>query len=351
MGAFANLSATWFPAHQRTTSTTILSVVKGLGFRLSFIVGPLIVPSTGNSTQLYHRTVDEVRKDIMFLMYVTFGWCALLFICILVYFPAKPPHPPSRAASLKKLSHIAGIKLLVRNRKFWIVAFAFILPYGTQIGWASVLDVNLSKISISQTTAGWLGFTAGTIGNVCSLLVGKCSDIFSRRMKLIILLCYAVSVPFFTMFTLLYTQMIPFFEVLLWLSLIFGVSGVLAPTPLFYELSCEVAWPVPEEINNGFLTMILNFPIAVFLSILMIPGIGTTWMNWFVIGSLLVSIPVVVFFKEQYSRLDQDVHQPNDRNVRTSDSTENWILFGDNFAKICYHKCFISKIMNDINCQ
>ena len=41
--------------------------------------------------------------------------------------------------------------------------------------------------------------------------------------------------------------MIPFFEVLLWMSLIFGVSGALAPTPLFYELSCEVAWPVPEE--------------------------------------------------------------------------------------------------------
>ena len=202
MGAFANLSATWFPAHQRTTSTTILSVVKGLEFRLSFIVGPLIVPSTVNSTQsLGNRTVDEVRKDIKFLMYVTFGWCAFLFICILMYFPAKPPHPPSRAASLKKLSHIAGIKLLVRNRKFWMVAFAFILPYGTQIGWASVLDVNLSKISISQTTVGWLGFTAGTTGNICSLLVGKCSDIFSRRLKLIILLCYAVSAPFFTIFT------------------------------------------------------------------------------------------------------------------------------------------------------
>ena len=108
IGAFANLSATWFPAHQRTISTTIMSVVKGLGFRMAFIVGPLIVPGRGNSTQFYqtdqknasHRTVDEVRKDIMFLMYVTFGWCALLFICILVYFPAKPPHPPSRSAYL-----------------------------------------------------------------------------------------------------------------------------------------------------------------------------------------------------------------------------------------------------------
>ena len=79
-------------------------------------------------------------------------------------------------------------------------------------------------------------------------------------MKLIILLCYAVSVPFFIIFTLLYIKVIPFFEVLLWISLIFGVSGALAPTPLFYELSCEVAWPVPEEINNGFLTMILNVP-------------------------------------------------------------------------------------------
>ena len=92
-------------------------------------------------------------------------------------------------------------------------------------------------------------------------------------MKLIILFCYAVSVPFFMIFTLFYMKIILLSKVLLWISLIFGVSDVLAPTPLFYELSCEVAWPVPEEINNGFLTMILNFPIFVFLSILMIPGI------------------------------------------------------------------------------
>ena len=69
--------------------------------------------------------------------------------------------------------------------------------------------------------------------------------------------------------------------------------------------------------------MLLNVPVVVFLSILMIPGTGTTWMNWFVIGSLLVSIPVVVFFKEQYSRLDQDAQGSNDTNASTSDSTEN----------------------------
>ena len=96
----------------------------------------------------------------------------------------------------------------------------------------------------------------------------------------------------------------------------------MAPTPLFFELSCEVAWPVPEEVNNGFLTMILNVPIVIFLSILMVPGIGTSWMNWFALGSVVVSVPVMVFIKEQCARLDQhiddnrDIHNASESNIQ-----------------------------------
>ena len=81
-----------------------------------------------------------------------------------------------------------------------MVAIAFVLPYGTQIGWGSMLDVNLNKIGISQTTAGWLGFMAGIIGNICALLAGKFAEVFRRKMKIIIILFYTLSAPFFLVY-------------------------------------------------------------------------------------------------------------------------------------------------------
>ena len=41
MGGAPLLSATWFPAHQRTTATAIGSVMSGIGVSVSFIIGKL----------------------------------------------------------------------------------------------------------------------------------------------------------------------------------------------------------------------------------------------------------------------------------------------------------------------
>ena len=107
---------------------------------------------------------------------------------------------PSKTAAVSKVNQTTGLKRFIQNKNFWMVAIAFVLPYGTQIGWGSVLDVNLNKIGISQTTAGWLGFTAGIIGNICILLAGKFAEVFRRKMKIIIILFYTLSAPFFLVY-------------------------------------------------------------------------------------------------------------------------------------------------------
>lgn len=43
-----------------------------------------------------------------------------------------------------------------------------------------------------------------------------------------------------------------------------------------------------------------------FLAALMIPGIGTLWMNWCMVGICAGCIPLLLLFKEQYSRLELD---------------------------------------------
>ena len=260
--------------------------------------------STGNVTL---HDVDEVRFDIMVLMYITLAWSALIFLSILVYFPAKPPSAPSVSASLERTDYLDGLKKLMKNGRFWILAFAFAVPNGLQSGWASVANVDLDAIGVSQIEAGWLSFWGGITGNLCALIAGAFADAVKKRMKLFVIVSYSVALISFIVFTLVYLKVIPHSNILLWASFILSGAGCSAPSPLFFELSCEVTYPIPESIGNGTVTWLANFPALIFLGILSIPGIDTSWMNWSYLGSLAVAIPVMFLFKEKYTRLDIDI--------------------------------------------
>ncbi len=76
--------------------------------------------------------------------------------------------------------------------------------------------------------------------------------------------------------------------------------------PLFFELSVEASYPVAEGVNTGFMTFSNNVYCLIFLSLPMLPGIGTRWMNWALVGSCGICIPMMLFFKEKHKRLAVD---------------------------------------------
>ena len=176
------VSANWFPPHERMTATAIATLASYLGSAASYVVGPNIVPDVeyGNITYQTGRgiDIDKLRKNVsekhLRLMrnkidqYIMLEAVivSLLFFAVLVYFPAKPPKPPSRSSAAGRLDFTAGVKLLVTNRHFWLLLVVFSVSNGVSWGWSSVQDLIFSGVGISQKTAGWLGFWA----NVASLL-------------------------------------------------------------------------------------------------------------------------------------------------------------------------------------
>ena len=177
------LSATWFPPHERMTATAIATLASYLGSAFSYIVGPNLVPDVdyGNLTQykpghsidiatLRNNTTPEEMKflltrinDYLFIEAVLVG---LLFFTVLIYFPAKPPSPPSLSSAAGRLDFVSGAKTLLKNRSFWFLLLIFSISNGVNWGWSSVQDLIFSGVGIDQKTAGWLGFWA----NVASLL-------------------------------------------------------------------------------------------------------------------------------------------------------------------------------------
>ncbi|XP_078324118.1 solute carrier family 49 member 4 homolog isoform X2 [Crassostrea virginica] len=311
------VSVVWFPVKQRTTATAAAAFPNGIGVALSFLTGPYMVPdrvsntntTASNLSQERNSTagrVSEERHDIMMYMYVEAIWSFFVLLMILVYFPAKPSKPPTLSASVERLDFKAGAKTLLRNARFWVICATYGISLGVFNCWQSVLDVILKPHNIDEDEAGWLGFYSILAGCVGSVVLAKFADIFSRHMKMFLLLLYGGGTVSFVWFTLLINGTIKESTYSLYTAIVLATLLLNASVPLYYEMACEVTYPVAEGITNFVLTLVNNIGGLLFLLISMIPHLGTAWENWACLGAIVSCIPVLFLIKENYNRLEVD---------------------------------------------
>ncbi|KAF7647271.1 hypothetical protein LDENG_00174910, partial [Lucifuga dentata] len=149
MSAGPLLSTTWFSPDQRATATAVASLFCYLGGATSFVVGPLLVPAP-NDTEATAVSDNYIRDRIQLVMYAELGAIALLFSAVLLYFPSRPPMPPSVAAASQRLSYRSSICRLFSNLRFLMIALAYAVPTGVIAGWSGVLDMVLTPAKVSQ---------------------------------------------------------------------------------------------------------------------------------------------------------------------------------------------------------
>lgn len=328
MGGPPLVSSTWFPPHQRATATAISSLMSYVGISVSFGIGPFVlnpseVADPPNSTEEslvevknvsnklpkempWNEAIARARHHIMVYMYVEFAIVAFLFMCVLVYFPAKPPKPPSFSAAKRKIDYIEGGKRLLKNCQFWNLNILYGATTGVFSGWGGVLAVNLLSFNLKQDTAGWIGFYANIAGCIFGFIMARFADVFTGRMKLFLVFLFFGSTASFLWFSLLCQGIIPFSKVWLYISAVLGGCFINGSIPLFYELTIETTYPIAEGIPMAVITTSNHVACLLFLAALMIPGIGTMWMNWCMVGICGGCIPLLLLFRERYTRLELD---------------------------------------------
>ncbi len=67
------------------------------------------------------------------------------------------------------------------------------------------------------------------------------------------------------------------------------------------------------------MTWLDNIPGLILLLIFMIPNIGSSWTNWTLVAGTAVSIPILLLFKEEFSRFNIDT-QDRQTDVQSIDS-------------------------------
>lgn len=137
------------------------------------------------------------------------------------------------------------------------------------------------------------------------------ADHFTRHMKSIIIgLMIGASVSLI-LFTLICDNVLPKWNVLLYITSILGGFFVNGSIPLFFELAVESTYPIAEGITAGCLTFSNNFLQVVFYIFPMVPGFGTRWINWVAFASCVISIPLLAVWKAKYYRSQIDMKAPS----------------------------------------
>ncbi|KAK3105810.1 hypothetical protein FSP39_006209 [Pinctada imbricata] len=259
----ALLASIWFPPNQRATATAVASISNYFGIGMAFIIGPQLVSSpiysSGNGSNSQHSKCAA---------------SGILLLASVMYFPSKPPTPPSITASIQRVEYKKALLDIARNKFLWMLALAYAIPAGVYGVWGVVIDIILGPLHIDQTDVGWIGFYTIMAGCLFSLLIARFSDIFMRHMKIFVVSMYVLAGGSFVWVTLLCLKVIPYTSVQIYAACILGGMFLNGTIPLFYELCSETAYPVSEGVVGGFITIFNNLFGIVFLLVLLIPGIG-----------------------------------------------------------------------------
>ncbi|KAJ8307420.1 hypothetical protein KUTeg_015504 [Tegillarca granosa] len=297
----ALLAVTWFPPQQRTTATAMSLTSLNFGIGISFIL--------------------------------VCGLIGLHFLAVLLYFPSKPPTPPSKTASLGREKFGKALKSMRGNLQLWLIIVCCTLPSGVYGNWSSVLNVVLIPVGVSQrsyflyqiksniscTDIGNLGAAVCAVGALASVIIARFSDMFMRHMKMILILLYIIGIGAFTWFIVLAKGIIEF--KLEYISreksklyMLWQISNVRIINKNSNRKIRKITLNIMSIFNNSFFCYRGFRCIKDKDKIDQVNGNGTEWMNYSLVGSLILSLLILFMIKEKYSRTDIDIDVTDDKN-------------------------------------
>ena len=134
----------------------------------------------------------------------------------------------------------------------------------------------------------------------------RSADFFKYWTKNILVALFIGTVGTQLIFTLTCSRILPFFKEILFGSII--ISGLLfnGTLALLFELIMECVYPIGEATAVGVGLVFGNVVILLFDVTFMLPLSDVRWMNWLCVGGIGVCVPLLLLYKSQYQRLDQD---------------------------------------------
>ncbi|XP_064082216.1 solute carrier family 49 member 4-like isoform X2 [Macrobrachium nipponense] len=192
----AMIAAMWFPPSERTTATGCGQLITLMGGAGSYLQ-PLVVRSPNPATK------EEIRSDIARLLEIYVGVSVGVLVLVFVYFPAKPPTPPSVTSTKERVDLKGSAARLIRNTDYQLTVISMVFCVAVPSAWHTVLNYSLKDIGIDQDEAAGIGFLGVLSSTLFGLLVTRVTDILYGHIKVSLILLMSFDIAFFYWFFLL----------------------------------------------------------------------------------------------------------------------------------------------------
>uniref|UniRef100_A0A2K6P1T4 Solute carrier family 49 member 3 n=1 Tax=Rhinopithecus roxellana TaxID=61622 RepID=A0A2K6P1T4_RHIRO len=304
----AKVAALWFPQHQRATANMLATISNPLGVLVANVLSPALVKE-GEDIPLM-LGVYAIPAGVV---------CLLSTICLRESVPPTPPSAGATSSTSEKF--LDGLKLLVQNKAYVILAVCFGGCLGISYSFSTLLQQILCASGYSNGFSGLCGALFIAFGILGALALSPYVDRtkhFTEATKiglcLVSLACMA-----FALVSLLQGQMFALATTCSLLGL-FGFSV----TPVAMELAVECSFPVGEGAAVG-LIFVLGQAEGILITLAMIALTvqcleqsfstcqqGEDPLDWTVSVLLmaglcnLFSCILVLFFHTSYRRLQAE---------------------------------------------
>lgn len=236
----AKLAALWFPEHQRATANMVGTMANPLGILLANVLSPALV-----------KKEDDI--PIMLGVYIIPAGLACLLATACLW-ESVPPTPPSAgAAHSNSEKFLDGLKLLVRNKAYVVLAVCFGGGVGIFSSFSALLEQVLCANGYSNEFSGLCGALFIVFGILGALALGLYVDRtkrFTEAVKIGFCLTSLVCVAF-ALVSQLRGQTVALAAVCSLLGL-FGFSVA----PVAMELAVECSFPVGEGAAAGLVFVV-----------------------------------------------------------------------------------------------
>lgn len=248
------VSQIWFPEHQRTISTTVLSMSNPLGIVLAQIITPAIV---------------KEAKDVTLNNYVWMGVAAAAQLCTLIFVTrSKPPTPASQSSEDSERNSAPYLKQLATVLTcFPYLLLLFMIGFGIAYlsAMATVTQQMLCGLGYSQSFSGLVTGLLIIVGFAGSAAFGVYVD-HTKQFTPVCKICYACAALMGIAMMEFYLQPHQGAAILIFSSLFgfFGVGGY----PIGLELAVEATYPVEETISTAFIFLSGQLQGAVMIALI-----------------------------------------------------------------------------------
>ncbi|XP_035420123.1 solute carrier family 49 member A3 isoform X1 [Cygnus atratus] len=231
------LAALWFPDHQRATANMISSMSNPLGILTANVLSPILVP-------------EGKHIPLMLGVYAIPALTACALATVGIHEKVPPTPPSASATNSTSQPFLTGLKMLLRNKPYIILAVCFGGGIGMFTCFSALLEQILCEKGYSNVFAGLNGALFTVFGLLGAFLLGLYVDRtrnFIESTKICFCLSALASIVF-AVASRFRGQAIA----LAIASSVFGFFGF-AIYPIAMELAVECSYPVGEGTSTGLI--------------------------------------------------------------------------------------------------